>query len=246
MSYFEELQQDWDTLGFNHDTPIVAINFIEPRDVRSYSLLFAAVLNLSRNIVAAHDPTSNFEPSAQESELVTQLGKRMLFLCRTKNQGHASTRTCQDAEPHIANSLNPNTVTDNDQQSPIVVTRNDQAVGVIKQLGDRNYYALRDDPTSNTYAGNIYLGSSTYFVDQERVRHAWTIPMDEVRSQISTARRLSTFTIPQYARMQLAHTLESAPAVSTSHETLVEHADQALEHAKRTNVEMLYPFRETV
>ena len=258
MSYFEDLQHDWDTLGFScnlADVPTPAIpryTAIEPRQVERYSGLHDLMVNLTRNIVAAHNSTSSYEDASIAHNLVTDIGMRLLFLCYTKHQDLSVSRTCREAEPKIAASLHPDTIADNSRASPVIVTRDETVVGIVKQKGDNSYYALRDDPLTATYAGTIHQPNCT--PDNRFLKtvtpptdHAWSIPIDEVRPYISNSRRLATFVLPVPPRKYLLHAMPFNAALTTSHETLVEYADTAAKDAVRIDTEFLYSKqRETV
>jgi len=254
MSYFEDLQQDWDTLGFHHRTPVQPAFPVEPIDLAvdrntgkqrsgSYTDLHRLLLNLSRNIAASPDANGE-QLVATESDLVTDLGKRMLFLCHAGHQGPKVTRTCQEAEPFFVQSLRPEVIQDKHSESPIIVVRGDQITGVIKQLGQRghekNYYALSDDPSTGTYAGNIYLASEPPF-QAPNANHAWTVQIESARDRISDVRRLATFALPVPPRKYLYHKIDHNAALTTSHEALVELAHQAYKYSEHVDADFLYP-----
>ena len=248
MSYLKQLQQDWDTLGFSFDIPLPPpLEKVEPKEVKSYSDLHYLMIGTTLNIASIYSQWNRNRITADESQLQTDLGKRLLFLCNLPRYNRSVDRNmCGQAEPLIAASLDPKNIQSDTFPSPVIVTRNDQTVGVVKRDGVRGYYALRDDPQTNTYERFIYRTEfenwDMPFLHKKQSRNAGNITLDEIKDKLLGG-RLTFFATPVEARGNISvpvYRQANRPSLQTSHETLVAFADQALEYSTHTEVGYKY------
>jgi hypothetical protein len=241
MSYFEELQHDWNTLGFDHNQVLNRYRptrKVEPREVETYDDLHHLMINLTLNVAAAHDEWSRYRTRATGDNLSTELGKRILFLCTQPGFIRGVDRwMCPDSEPNITAVFNTENIRNENFPSPVIITRNDVAVGAIKRLGERSYYALRDDAQTDTYAGQVYRTPLTNwempFANPSKYPHALRMDIDEVH-YLTGNTRLTFFTVPVEARedIRIPKYLQTLRhSLSSSHEELTTAIDEALPDA---------------
>lgn len=244
MSYFEELQHDWDALGFSHNQVVNRYRpskKVEPLEVETYDDLHHLMINLSLNVAATHDEWSRNRLRITEDHLSTELGKRLLFLCNLPDFARNIDRwMCPDSEPNITAVFNPENIRNESFPSPVIITRDGTAVGAIKRLGERSYYALRDDAQTDTYAGQVYrtplTGWEVPFTNPSKYPHALQMDISEVH-ELTSSTRFTFFAVPVEARKDIRipkYLPVLRDSLATSHEELTAAIDEALPHALPT------------
>lgn len=268
MSYLERLQEDWDTLGLYSTTiPDLfgkEIVTVPPAAVRTYDELHGMLTSLAENVTRDHySETRNklHEPDAEQYGLHTELARHAVSLAKLAYIDRRPTPICGDAEALLPVSMETDRISNPEKVSPIIVTRRKKAIGIIKQLGDTNYYALEDDPATHTHAGHFYrsdLDNAYYqpFIrkpwrvkDIDRPRkiaadHAFTIPVQDLGDTLERGARFSMFMIPVEARESLVVDKAGSDgdqarkhnALRTSHEFLQAMAQTALATAERVRI----------
>lgn len=264
MSYFEQLQRDWDSLGFfEMKRENASWSTVRPEDVESYSDLHAMLHGLAQNVYGAdyhHAHLRDKDPNALG--LQTELAKHAVSLFKLDVLSRIPMSICGQADALLARSMTPERIANPDKDSPIIVTRGDTAIGIVKQLGDINYYALESDTETSTYEGHLYrlnLHTSLfrpflrgplkqpsyddippYHLESD---HAFTLPAEEIQGEIHKGTQFSSYMIPANARVNLQATdgsLSEAErqraALSTTHEELRDIAADSLATAERVHL----------
>ncbi len=252
MHYFEQLQKDWDALGFGFNTPYRPTYRVSPEDVSSHNDIHNLMINLSLNVASIYSPWNRNRIKTTDEQLHTELGKRLLFLCQLPKYSESVDRwMCSDSEPRITEAFDPDNIQSSNFSAPIIVTRDNLAIGAIKRFGERSYYALRDDSQSNTYANFVYrtpLGSwEKPFLHPHKSPRAGSIDMDNVTDHIGMA-RLTFFAVPVEARKDIKvphHRQECKKPLTISHEHIVQSIDHALLDAEPTELGYQYSTKDT-
>lgn len=227
MNYFEELRADFDTLGLDKSQRSCKPPVLSNKQL--YSWLDRASTAVTFGFFRYH--ALNLDPE----QLKTTFGRDILRFCDMK---HSFTRhpdkVCEIAEGHIARALVCGTVANPELPSPVIVMDHDRAIGVVKQKGDANYYALQDCERLALHEQCFYQTTLTRwsFSRSLRAPHAWTIDADEIREDIHHG-RFAGYRIPLEARRQLVPETPGEQATfSTTHEELVFRANLLLRDAE--------------
>lgn len=265
MSYFEALQQDWDTLGlFSLKRENSIESTVLPKDINTYNDLHAMLHGLGQNVSGSDYEINNHMRGADPSTLRTELAKHAVSLCRLDLMRRLPLYICGQAEPLITRSMQPDRIADGTKDSPVIIIRDDKPVGIVKQLGDINYYALEDDPDTTTHAGHLYrthLQSSHHRpferesqdnVDYYRKLtsdHAFYMPLEDLKDNITNGTQFSMFMIPLSERKDLivdgpfegrGDELRKQEALQMTHDILRELAERALTSAERLYIGRKY------
>lgn len=253
MEYFEELQQDWDRLGLGRDSYIprrlLPSRDVTPIGVETYDDLHNLMINSTLRTLAIRE-SSRYSDRVRDipaQELQTEFGRRMLSLCLLPCDARTIDRwMCPDSEPNIALSLDPANISNENFPSPVIVTRENLAIGAIKRLGERSYFALRDDETTGTHAGQVYRTPLSNwarpFEATSKLPHASQIDVDTVHDLIGST-RMTFYAIPTSARTGIKvpnFRKNYNHSLATSHDELVESVDSALENAVPTGLGSRY------
>lgn len=244
MSYFEQLQQDWDMLSFDHDGPKRAVGGTAPSKTKTYEDLRILMINMSLNVESSHKGESENTTNVLHRDLNTDLGRHLLDLCRLQSfDRHIDRWMCGAAEPRIATSLDPENIRNEKFPSPIIVVKDDIAIGAIKRFGLRSYYALRDDEATGTYAGHAYETPFTHqpFTHIAKSPNAAYVPMSSIDEYLGNT-RMTYFKVPPVARkgIEMPRHVKYDQALVTAHEDLVTFADEALLTAEPTELVARY------
>ena len=268
MSYFDRLQQDYDLFTFPVPHPQSIIPNMQPKDVKSYSDLHALMSNIAAGVEGAYYQSPHLIDAHPESlGLQTKLARHVVDMCRLDRTSKLPTHICPDGERRLAVSMQPERIADPKKDSPVIVERDGQPVGIMKQLGDPNYFALEDDPATVTHAGHFYrtgLEHTYYrpFIKEERddpalgmykmrAGHAFSVSIDEAGELIRPGMQFSIFMTPVKARKKLSyHSMNelreqaSKLALRTSLQDLREIARQALISAEPAHIGYKYHPRQ--
>lgn len=217
MSYFGVLQQDYDQLAFRVPHPQSIVPRMQPNEVETYDDLHSLMINVATGIDGIGRRLIN--PNPESLGLQTKFARHVVAMCRLDQMSRLPAHICPDAERRLAVTMLPERITNPEKESPVIVERDGKAIGIMKQLGDRNYFALENDPLTVTYAGHFYrtvLEDAYYrpFIKEERddpalgmykmrADHAFSLPIDEAAEYIRPGIRFSIFMTPVQARKKL-------------------------------------------
>lgn len=233
MSYFDALQRDYDQFAFPVPHFQSIIPRMQPAEVETYDDLHSLMLNISAGVGGAdHRSRHLIDADPQSLDLQTKFARHVVAMCRIDRMDRLSSFLCPDAERRLAVSMQPERIANPEKDSPVIVQHAGRAIGIMKQLGERNYFALEDDPVTATYAGHLYrtaIESAYYrpFIKEKRddpelgsykmlADHAFSLSIDEVAEHIRPGLRFSIFMIPVKARRKLT---------SSSTDEIERHAD---------------------
>jgi hypothetical protein len=261
MSYFEQLQHDWDSLGLyemKRENALWAT--VRPEDVESYSDLHAMLHGLAQNVYGADYHHAHLRDKDPETlGLQTELAKHAVSLFNLDVLSRIPMSICGQADSLLARTMTPERITNPEKDSPIIVTRGDTAIGIVKQLGDINYYALESDTETATHEGHLYrlnlhtslfrpflrgpLKQPSYsdippYVLQ--ADHAFTLPAEEIQQEIHKGTQFTSYMVPTSARVNLQVTDRSPSeaerqrvALRTTHKELRDIAADSLATAEQ-------------
>lgn len=264
MSYFDRLQEDYDKFRFPAPHAQSFTPNMQPTMVKSYGDLHALMSNIAGGVEGATHHSGHLIDADPESlSLQTKLARHVVDMCRLDRMSRLPTYICPDGERRLAASMHPNRIAYPEKDSPIIIERDGLPVGIMKQLGDPNYFALEDDSGTATYAGHFYRTGleNTYhrpFIKEERddppygmykMRgdRAFSMSIKEAGVMIRPGMQFSIFMTPVKARKKLSyHSMDeireqaSKLALRTSLGTLRETARLALATAEPAHIGYKY------